>query len=91
MRLERQRNVSVPLSGLTSINKKKSLKLNCYLYCFRPLIGVNFYKLFMKFDAKTVDLIAVSVPLSGLTSINKMNVETEDIETTEEFPSPYRG
>ena len=39
---------------------------------FRPLIGVNFYKL--EPDELQMSLAIVSVPLSGLTSINTVQM-----------------
>ena len=62
-------HVSVPLSGLTSVNKVGDLKSEYRNSRFRPLIGVNFCKL----SDEVMDLHyqnLVSVPLSGLTSVN---------------------
>ena len=65
-------NVSVPLSGLTSVNFFLIRLYYLYSSSFRPLIGVNFCK------HATVSLRTlrglVSVPLSGLTSVNDNNV-----------------
>ena len=60
--------VSVPLSGLTSVNECLATTVSEHL-SFRPLIGVNFCKL--KKKMMIVYLYLVSVPLSGLTSVNE--------------------
>ena len=38
--------VSVPLSGLTSVNESSTIHSGVMCMSFRPLIGVNFCKLF---------------------------------------------
>ena len=75
-------SVSVPLSGLASVNV-------CVCVCgFRPLIGVSFCK--RKIDMVGGDSDHVSVPLSGLASVNThggITFHADDVL----FPSPYRG
>ena len=62
--------VSVPLSGLTSVNVMfRSIIDIGGAYRFRPLIGVNFCKRPLHTSGWSGGQ-KVSVPLSGLTSVN---------------------
>ena len=64
--------VSVPLSGLISVNDIAVCGKQYLYVCFRPLIGVNFCKLYIYYDLSNLwNNFFVSVPLSGLISVNK--------------------
>ena len=80
--------VSVPLSGLASVNRAMQFFYHSVNMRFRPLIGVSFCKRKVVYIGDYID--NVSVPLSGLASVNGMM----DIGLPSQFysfPSPYRG
>ena len=58
-------NVSVPLSGVISINKYQVYMQYLDQISFRPLIGVNFCKRADRSIRRAVHETIVSVPLSG--------------------------
>ena len=64
--------VSVPLSGLVSVNNKFRVYYGESDCRFRPLIGVSFCKLAMA--VSTLANGKVSVPLSGLVSVNEVYI-----------------
>ena len=81
--------VSVPLSGLTSVNDEENVYFYWSYYVSVPLSGltsVNTIKIRIRYCLR----ISVSVPLSGLTSVNwDGTAKLWDVEF--KFPSPYRG
>ena len=68
-------SVSVPLSGLSSVNSYGSWREEWSVHsCFRPLIGVIICKLMTAIERQELLSTDVSVPLSGLSSVNLMLV-----------------
>ena len=80
--------VSVPLSGLASVNCKNICNVVICLLVFVPLSGLasvnkSLLHLFLE------GLEIVFVPLSGLASVNSRAMKM--VRINDEFSSPYRG